>query len=172
MRSVCISSDRRRSSSTVEMHSPRQRRTSGSCAASTRHPRALPARRRWISCRQFYAPSDPERSSPSPTAAPDNSVRPQGRQSELTTECESTYVDRMTEATKVAGQASSRDPKVGLRAVAALRRLVEQLEALQVENARAEGWSWQEIASELHVSKQAVHRKHAGRRFIPGRRRA
>jgi hypothetical protein len=75
----------------------------------------------------------------------------------------------MTEATRVANQASSSDPRVGLRAVAALRRLVEQLEILQVTNARNLGWSWQEIARELDVSKQAVHKKHAGRRFLPGR---
>jgi ribosome-binding protein aMBF1 (putative translation factor) len=75
----------------------------------------------------------------------------------------------MTEATKIASQASSSDPGVGLRAVAALRRLVEQLETLQVTNARDLGWSWQEIADELNVSKQAVHKKHAGRRFLPGR---
>ena len=81
----------------------------------------------------------------------------------------STYVDGMTEATKIASQASSSDPAVGLRAVAALRRLVEQLENLQVTNARDLGWSWQEIAQELNVSKQAVHKKHAGRRFLPGR---
>jgi hypothetical protein len=72
----------------------------------------------------------------------------------------------MTEATKIANQASSRDPRVGLRAVVALRRLVEQLEAIQVQNARSLGWSWQEIASELDVSKQAVHKKYAGRRFL------
>jgi ribosome-binding protein aMBF1 (putative translation factor) len=72
----------------------------------------------------------------------------------------------MSEATKVASRASSSDPSVGLRAVAALRRLVEQLEALQVENARARGWSWQDIARELDVSKQAVHKKHAGGRFL------
>ncbi len=79
----------------------------------------------------------------------------------------STYIDvSMTEATKIANQASSRDPKVGLRSVVALRRLVEQLEAIQVQNARSLGWSWQEIAAELHVSKQAVHKKHAGRRFL------
>ena len=76
----------------------------------------------------------------------------------------------MTEATKVASQASSSDPRVGLRAVAALRRLVEQLEILQVANARGQGWSWQEIAQELDVSKQAVHKKHAERRFLPGGR--
>lgn len=59
--------------------------------------------------------------------------------------------------------ASSRDPEVGLRAVAALRGLLEVLEAVQVDNARAEGWSWQDIASRLGVSKQAVHQKHGPR---------
>ena len=68
----------------------------------------------------------------------------------------------MTEATKLAEATASRDPRVGLRAVAALRRLLEQLEALQVANARAQEWSWQAIAEELNVSKQAVHKKHGG----------
>ena len=57
---------------------------------------------------------------------------------------------------------TSPDPATGLRAVAMLRRLVEQLEDLQVENARAQGWSWADVATALGVSKQAVHKKHAG----------
>ena len=85
----------------------------------------------------------------------------------MTRQRASTYVDRVSEATKAASQASSADPRVGLRAVAALRRLVDQLETLQVESARRRGWSWQEIAQELRVSKQAVHKKHAGSRFLP-----
>ncbi|MBA3372523.1 MAG: RNA polymerase subunit sigma-70 [Actinomycetota bacterium] len=68
----------------------------------------------------------------------------------------------MSEATKLAAAASSTDPRVGLGAVAALRRLLESLEALQVDNARERGWSWQDIAETLGVSKQAVHKKHAG----------
>ncbi len=68
----------------------------------------------------------------------------------------------MTEATKLAAAASSQDPQVGLQAVATLRRLLEQLETLQVDNARLQGWSWQDIAGQLGVSKQAVHKKHAG----------
>ncbi len=72
----------------------------------------------------------------------------------------------MSEATKLADAAGSRDPVVGLRAVAALRRLLESLEALQVENARDHAWSWQDIAAALGVSKQAVHKKHAQRRLI------
>jgi DNA-directed RNA polymerase specialized sigma24 family protein len=69
----------------------------------------------------------------------------------------------MTTAPQLAAAADSPDPRTGLRAVAALRRLLEQLEALQVDNARQQGWSWQEIAEVLGVSRQAVHKKHAGR---------
>jgi len=53
-----------------------------------------------------------------------------------------------------------RDPELGLRALAALRGVLEVLEALQVDNARAMGWSWRETASRLGVTKQAVHQKH------------
>ncbi|MEU5691403.1 helix-turn-helix domain-containing protein [Actinosynnema sp. NPDC020468] len=70
----------------------------------------------------------------------------------------------MTEATALASAAGDQDPRVGLRAVGALRRLLETLEAVQVRNARARGWSWQEIAAELGVSRQAVHKKHGGNR--------
>jgi hypothetical protein len=49
-----------------------------------------------------------------------------------------------------------------------LRDLVEELEELHVDNARALGWPWQAIANSLGVSRQAVHKKHHVRR---GRRR-
>jgi DNA-directed RNA polymerase specialized sigma24 family protein len=71
----------------------------------------------------------------------------------------------VSEATKLAAEAGSKDPRMGLRAVAALRHLLERLEALQVGNARTQGWSWQEIAEHLGVSKQAVHKKYARRRM-------
>jgi DNA-directed RNA polymerase specialized sigma24 family protein len=73
----------------------------------------------------------------------------------------------MTEATELADATTSKDPEVGLAAVAALRRLLESLEALQVENARERGWSWQQIAAALGVTKQAVHKKYGdGRRLL------
>lgn len=75
----------------------------------------------------------------------------------------------MTEATDLAAAASSRDPSVGLRAVASLRRLLEGLERLQVMGARDQGWSWEAIAIELGVTKQAVHKKYADGRKL-GRR--
>jgi len=66
----------------------------------------------------------------------------------------------MSETTEVAAAASSQDPAVGLAAVASLRGLLESLEELQVANARAQGWSWEQIAALLHVSRQAVHKKY------------
>ncbi|WP_284532203.1 helix-turn-helix domain-containing protein [Nocardioides sp. T2.26MG-1] len=65
-----------------------------------------------------------------------------------------------SDAAATATAATDADPRVGLRAVRALRRLVEHLEATQVRRARAAGWSWQEIAEVLGVSRQAVHKKH------------
>lgn len=69
----------------------------------------------------------------------------------------------------LAGQVTSSDPAVGLRAVVALRRLLEELERLHVDNARDTGWSWQDIASALRVSRQSVHEKHARRRKTTGK---
>jgi len=66
----------------------------------------------------------------------------------------------MSEATNLAAAASSSDPQVGLRAVLALRRLLERLETIQVASARKHGWSWQAIAEALEVSRQAVHHKY------------
>ena len=74
------------------------------------------------------------------------------------------------EVTALAAATRSQDPEVGLTAVAALRGLVDVLEALQVQNARDRGWTWKAIAERLAVSKQAVHQKHAGGR-LPRMRR-
>ncbi|HEY2508102.1 MAG TPA: RNA polymerase subunit sigma-70 [Streptosporangiaceae bacterium] len=70
----------------------------------------------------------------------------------------------------LAEAASGQDPAEGLRAARALRELAERLEALQVQNARSLGWSWQEIAVFLGVSKQAVHKKYARMTGRIGRR--
>jgi hypothetical protein len=65
------------------------------------------------------------------------------------------------EARRMVEEATDPDPEIGFAAVVALRGLVEVLEALQVDNARARGWSWRDIARRLGVTKQAVHYKHA-----------
>ncbi len=67
----------------------------------------------------------------------------------------------MSNEVALAEAASGQDPAEGLRAARALRELAERLETLQVRNAREHGWSWQEIAVFLGVSKQAVHKKYA-----------
>lgn len=64
------------------------------------------------------------------------------------------------DSTELAAAAADTDPAIGLRAVRALRRLAEHLEGVQVRRARAAGWSWQEVAEALGVSRQAVHKKH------------
>ena len=71
-------------------------------------------------------------------------------------------------ATALASDAADEDPAIGLAAVAALRSLLDSLERLQVERAREHGWPWQRIATELGVSKQAVHKKYGEK---PGRPR-
>ncbi|MFB7675871.1 RNA polymerase subunit sigma-70 [Kitasatospora purpeofusca] len=69
----------------------------------------------------------------------------------------------MSESGELAAAAASRDPAVGLRAVRALRDLADRLEGLQVGSARDQGWSWQDIAVCLGVTRQAVHKKYARR---------
>lgn len=65
------------------------------------------------------------------------------------------------ELNQAAKSAVDEDPNVGLPAAAALVRLAERLEALQVDRARRQGWSWQEIGDAIGVSRQAVHRKYS-----------
>lgn len=83
------------------------------------------------------------------------------------------YLDvvALTESAELVTEASSKDPMVGLRAVASLRALLEIVEELQVANAREQDWSWERIAAVLGVSKQAVHQKYGkGRRRVRRRR--
>jgi hypothetical protein len=58
------------------------------------------------------------------------------------------------EARRLVAAAAGADPEVGFAAVVALRGLVEVLEELQVDNARARGWSWRDIARRLGVTKR------------------
>ena len=67
----------------------------------------------------------------------------------------------MDQTADLAASASGADPRVGLKAASALRRLAETLESAQVSSARSQGWSWQDIADVLGVTKQAVHQKYS-----------
>lgn len=67
----------------------------------------------------------------------------------------------MDDAAGLTQRAAGNDPEQGLAAVRALRALADRLEAVQVRNAREQGWSWQAIADVLQISRQAVHQKHS-----------
>lgn len=64
--------------------------------------------------------------------------------------------------TALAYAAADDDPRAALRAAAELRREVERVQAQLVRRARNDGLSWTQIAAELGVTKQAVHRKYGG----------
>lgn len=69
----------------------------------------------------------------------------------------------MSDSSLVDSASDVSDPRVGLRSVASLRRLVETIEFRQVEAALRAGFSWAEIGELLGVSRQAVHKKYAKR---------
>ena len=73
----------------------------------------------------------------------------------------STYIDTMTTESDLATAASASDPRVGLRAVRALRRLLEELERTQVRRARRAGLV---VGRDRRVrsrsAAQAVHKKY------------
>jgi hypothetical protein len=59
----------------------------------------------------------------------------------------------------------SEDPAQGLRAALALHRLAERVEAREVEVARRQGWSWQQIGDALGITRQSVHAKYG--KWVP-----
>jgi hypothetical protein len=71
--------------------------------------------------------------------------------------------DVETSLVDLAGKALGSDPEEGLAAVAGLRREIQRIEAEHVSRALRAEWSWARIGRALGVSKQAAHRKHAGR---------
>jgi hypothetical protein len=64
------------------------------------------------------------------------------------------------DAGELADRIRSTDPAMGLRAVGALHRLAEQVEATAVATAREQGWSWEQIGDALGVARQSVHAKY------------
>ena len=60
-------------------------------------------------------------------------------------------------------QLRAADPATGLRAVGALHRLAERVEAEHVAKARRTGWSWEQIGDALGVTRQSVHAKYGKR---------
>ena len=68
--------------------------------------------------------------------------------------------------TEFVSATTDENPLTALAATAELRRATEQMEAVLVRRARNSGASWAEIAAVLGVTKQAVHKKHGGRRLF------
>ena len=66
----------------------------------------------------------------------------------------------VVELEELSDRIHSIEPAVGLRAVGALHRLAEQVEAMAVSRAREQGWSWEQIGDALGVSRQSVHAKY------------
>jgi hypothetical protein len=64
---------------------------------------------------------------------------------------------------ELAASIRATDPAVGLRAVGALHRLAERVEAIHVRLAREQGWSWERIGDALGVARQSVHAKYGKR---------
>lgn len=61
---------------------------------------------------------------------------------------------------EIAERVRTGDPATGLRAVGALHRLAEQVEAASVQLARDQGWTWEQIGDALGMSRQSVHAKY------------
>ncbi len=97
-------------------------------------------------------------------------IRPVSRGSSIKVdeECSSTYIDIMAKPRssreppeiRIRGSGSDPWPRSGSSSSSWKR---------WVRNARGLGWSWQEIADELRVSRQAVRKKHARGRILARR---
>jgi DNA-directed RNA polymerase specialized sigma24 family protein len=62
------------------------------------------------------------------------------------------------------------DPAATFATVLALRRLADRTEREAVARAVDDGWTWQQIAEALGVTRQAAHKRHAARLRERGRR--
>ena len=62
------------------------------------------------------------------------------------------------------------DPAAAIAAVIGLRGLADRMEREAVERAVDEGWTWQQIAQALGVTRQAANKRHAARLRARGQR--
>jgi hypothetical protein len=65
----------------------------------------------------------------------------------------------------------AKDPVDALVEIASIGRQLDIETEIQVRRARNQGCSWEVIAAALGVSRQAVHKKYAGRPGLLGRRK-
>jgi len=68
----------------------------------------------------------------------------------------------VSELMALVGAVGDDDTRAALRAAAELRRAAERTEAQLVRRARNQGMSWAEVAGQLGLAKQTVHRKYGG----------
>lgn len=83
----------------------------------------------------------------------------------LTGDHSSTYIDFVRTTFDQGGPGRPDGVLAELAALRESRQEIERREAALVRRARNEGIVWEQIAASLAVSKQAVHRKYAGRRL-------
>jgi hypothetical protein len=56
-----------------------------------------------------------------------------------------------------------KEPATALASAVDLRVLADQVEALAVQRARAQGWDWEQIASALHAPRKRLRATYAHR---------
>ncbi len=54
-------------------------------------------------------------------------------------------------------------PVPALRAIAAIRQRLDEIEPEAIEQARANGCTWEDLAEALGVTRQAIHQRHRNR---------
>lgn len=60
-----------------------------------------------------------------------------------------------------AGMPELKEPGTALAEAVELRVLADQVEALAVQRARAQGWDWEQIAAALGTRRKRVHARYA-----------
>ena len=61
------------------------------------------------------------------------------------------------------GMPELKEPGAALASAVYLRVLADQVEALAVQRARAQGWDWEQIAGALHIPRKRVRARHIQR---------
>lgn len=64
------------------------------------------------------------------------------------------------------------NPEDALAAVVVLREMADRLELNAVKCAIQQGWTWEQVAQTLGVTRQAAHKRHASHLKKPPHRKA